>query len=121
MDALLNGGVITKVVVFGTLCCVVARIALAVDCFGCWSVRSAPRRERGLMLSETSEKREKTCILNGTLQLFFGSRCMERLIKYNSVRHYLQIGVIFCFKTNHIYLKNPPQYLGRCHSSAFIY
>ena len=28
-----------------------------------------------------SEKRAKFCILNGTLQLFFGSRCMEMLIK----------------------------------------
>ena len=72
VDALLKVGVIIKVLVFRTLCCVVARIALATDCC-CWSTRSAPRRERGWMLSETSEKRAKKRILNGTLQLFFGS------------------------------------------------
>ena len=60
-------GVIIKVVVFRTLCCVVARIALATDCC-CWSIRSARRRERGWMLSETSEKRAKKYILNGTLR-----------------------------------------------------
>ena len=36
-------------------------------------IRSAPRRERGWMLSETIEKRAKNCILNSTLQFFFGS------------------------------------------------
>ena len=51
-------GVIIKVVVCRTLSCVVARIALATDCC-CWSIRSACRRERGWMLSETSEKRAK--------------------------------------------------------------
>ena len=77
VDALLKVGGIIKVliVVFRTLRCVVARIALATDCCCCyWSIRSArQRRERGWMLSETSEKRAKLCILNGTLQLFFGS------------------------------------------------
>ena len=73
VDALLKVDVIVKLVVFRTLCCVVARIALATDCCCCWSIRSAPRRERGWMLSETSDKRAKKCILNGTLQLFFGS------------------------------------------------
>ena len=73
VDALLKVGVIIKAVVFPTLRCVVASIALATDCCRCWSIRSAPRRERGWMLSETSEKRAKICILNGTLQLFFGS------------------------------------------------
>ena len=58
VDALPKVGVIIKVVVFRTICCVVARIALATDCC-CWSIRSAPRRERGWMLSETSEKRTK--------------------------------------------------------------
>ena len=39
VDALLKVGVIIKVVVFRTLCCVVARIALATDCcFCCWSI-----------------------------------------------------------------------------------
>ena len=79
LDALLKVGVIIKVLVFRTLCYVVATIALATDC--CCSIRQAPRRERGWMLSETSEKRAKKCILNGTVQLFFGSSCMERLIK----------------------------------------
>ena len=71
-DALLKVGVIIKVVVFRTLRYVVARIALATDCCCCWSIHSATRRERGWMLSETSEKRAKKRILNGTLQLFFG-------------------------------------------------
>ena len=35
VDAILNVGVIIKVVVFRTLCCVVARIALATDCCCC--------------------------------------------------------------------------------------
>ena len=77
----LKAGVVFKVVVFRTLCCVVARIALPADCCCCWSICSAPRREPGWMLSETSEKRAKNCILNGTLQLFFGSWCMEMLTK----------------------------------------
>ena len=72
VDALLKVGVIIKVVVFRTLCCVVASIVLAIDCCCCRSIRSAPRRERGWMLSETSEKRANVCVLNGTLQLFFG-------------------------------------------------
>ena len=56
----LKGSVIIKEFVFRALCCVVARIALATDCCSCcWSIRSAPRRERGWMLSETSEKRAK--------------------------------------------------------------
>ena len=38
VDALLKLGVIVKVVVFRTLCCVVARIALATDCCCCWSI-----------------------------------------------------------------------------------
>ena len=95
LDALLKVGVNIKVLVFRTLCCVVARIALATDCCCCWSSRSAPRRERGWMLSETSEKRAKRYILSGTLQLFLGSWCMERLIKKNLARHYSQIGAIF--------------------------
>ena len=70
VDALLKVGVIIKVVVFRTLCFVAARIALATDCC-CWSIRSPPRRERGWMLSETSEKRAKFCILNGTLHTRF--------------------------------------------------
>ena len=65
VDALLKVGVIIKVVVFRTLCYVVARTALATDFCCCGSIRSAPRRERGWMLSETSEKRAKKCILNG--------------------------------------------------------
>ena len=74
VDALLKVGVNIKVVVFRTLCCVVARIALATDCcYCCRSLRSAPRRERGWMLSETTEKRANFCIMNGTLQLFVGS------------------------------------------------
>ena len=75
LDALLllKVGVIIKALVFRTLCCVVARIALATECCCCWSIRSAPRREREWMLSETSEKRAKKCILNGTIQLLFGS------------------------------------------------
>ena len=39
VDALLKVGAIIKVVVFRTLCCVVARIALATDCCCCWSIR----------------------------------------------------------------------------------
>ena len=35
-------------------------------------IRSAPRRERGWGLSETSEKCANFCMLNGTLQLLFG-------------------------------------------------
>ena len=72
-DALPKVGVIIKVVVFRTLCCVVARIALATDCCCFWSIRSSPRCERGWMLSGTSEKRARKCILNGTPQLFSGS------------------------------------------------
>ena len=45
VDALLKVGVIIKVVVFRTLCCVVARIALATECC-CWPIRSAPRLGR---------------------------------------------------------------------------
>ena len=72
VDALLKVGVIIKVVVFRTLRCVVARIALDTDCCCCCrSIRSAPQRERGWVLSETSEKRAK--FLNGTLRLFSGS------------------------------------------------
>ena len=68
VDAILKEGVIIKVEVFRTLRCVVARIALATDCcccccYCCWSIHSTPRRERGRMLSETSEKRAKFCIL----------------------------------------------------------
>ena len=50
---------------------------------GCyfWSIRSPPRRDRGWVLSEISEKRAKRCILSGTLHLFLGSWCMERLKK----------------------------------------
>ena len=59
LDALLKVGVIIKVLVFRMLCCVVARIALASDCRLCRSIRSASRRERGWMLSETSEKGAK--------------------------------------------------------------
>ena len=33
---------------------------------------------------------------------------MERLIKYNLARHYFQIGVIFCPKTNNICCKKNP-------------
>ena len=41
VDALLKVGVISKVVMLRTLCCVVARIvALATDCCSCWSVHS---------------------------------------------------------------------------------
>ena len=69
VDALLKKGVTIKVVVvFRALCCVVATIALATGCCCCWSIRSAPRRERGWILSVTIEKRAKKCILNGTLQ-----------------------------------------------------
>ena len=70
VDARLKVGVIIKVtvVVIRTLCCVVATIALPTDCCCCWSIRSAPRRKRKWMLSETSEKRAKVCILNDTLQ-----------------------------------------------------
>ena len=38
-----------------------------------WLIRSAPRRERGWGLSETSEKCSIFCLLNGTLQLLLGS------------------------------------------------
>ena len=38
--------VIIKVLVFRTLCCVVARIALATEFCCCWSIRSAPRRDK---------------------------------------------------------------------------
>ena len=38
VDAPLKVGVILKVVVFRTLCCVVARIALATACCCCWSI-----------------------------------------------------------------------------------
>ena len=42
VDALLKVGVILKVVVFRTICCVVARIALATECCCCccccWSI-----------------------------------------------------------------------------------
>ena len=58
VNAPLKVGVIIKVVVFRTLCCVVARIGLATDCC-CWSIRSAPRRERGWMLSETTRSAQK--------------------------------------------------------------
>ena len=45
VDALLKVGVIIKVVVFRTLCCVVARIALATDCcYCCWSVHRVRRQ-----------------------------------------------------------------------------
>ena len=87
LDALLKVGVIIKVLVFRTLRCVVARNALDTDCC-CWSIRSAPRRERGWMLSGTSEKRAKICTMSGTLLLFLGSWCMERLIKLNLARHF---------------------------------
>ena len=68
-------------------------------------IRSPPRRERGWGLSETSEKYTNFDILNGNLQLFFGSLCMERL---NLARHYFQIGVIFRPKTKSIYCKTNP-------------
>ena len=55
LDALLKVGVIVKLLVFRTLCCVVARIALDTDCC-CWSICSAPRRERGWMLRETETR-----------------------------------------------------------------
>ena len=121
VDALPKVGVIIKVAVFRTLCCVGARIALATGCCCCWSIRSAPRRERGWMLRETSEKRAKICILNGILQLLFGSWCMERLMKYNVARSYLQIMVIFVPKQIMFTAKTFPQFCGRYHSSAFIY
>ena len=39
VDALLKVDVTVKEVMFRTLCCVVARIALATDCCcGCWSI-----------------------------------------------------------------------------------
>ena len=45
VDALLNVGVIIKVVVFRTPCCVVARIALATACCCCcWSTHRVPLR-----------------------------------------------------------------------------
>ena len=45
VDALLKVGVIIKVVVFRTLCCVVARIALATDCCCCsWSIHRLRRQ-----------------------------------------------------------------------------
>ena len=77
VDALLEVGVIIKVVVFRTLCGVIARIALATDCCCCcWSTRPAPRPERGWMLSESSKKGAKKRVLNGTIQFFFGFWCM---------------------------------------------
>ena len=118
---MLKVGVVIKLVVFRTLCCVVARIALATDYCCCLSIRSAPRRrERRCVLSKTSEKRAKKCFLNGTLQLFFGSWCMERLIN-TTWQDCFQIGVIFCAKTNNnITIRKSPWYCGRYHS-AFIY
>ena len=69
-----------------------------------------------------SEKRAKFCILNGTLPLFFGSWCMERVIKKNLARYYLQTGIVFCARTNNeVPVKNSPWYWGRDHSSAFVY
>ena len=55
------------------------------------------------MLSETSEKRAKMCIMSGTLELFLGSSFMERLIRYNLARHHFQISVIICAKTDIIF------------------
>ena len=73
VDAPLTVRVIFKVVVFRTLRCVVARIALTTDCCCCWSMCSVHLLERGWMLSETGEERGKTCILNGTIELFSAS------------------------------------------------
>ena len=65
-----------------------------------------------------SEKRAKNCILNGNLQLFLYferySSVILRILTYgvvdkiNLARHYFQIGIIFCAKTNtKIAVKNP--------------
>ncbi len=111
-----------EVEVFRTLAFVVATIALAIntDCCCCWSIREAPKRVRAWMLSETSEKRAKECILNGTLKSFFACWCIE-VDKKNLARNCCQIGDIFCPKTNTVRLKTFPQYCGKCRSRAFIY
>ena len=45
VDALLKVGVIIKIVVFRTLCCMDARIALATDCcYCCWSIHRVRRQ-----------------------------------------------------------------------------
>ena len=57
-----------------------------------WTRMDAERDKR--------EARKNIYILKGTLQLFFGSWCTERLKKKNLARHYFQIGVIICPKTD---------------------
>ena len=71
-----------------------------------------------------SETRAKNCILNGTLQLFFGSWCMERLVKWNLARHYSKLASYFVPKQRIILrtVQKSPWYCGRDHSSsAFVY
>ena len=69
VDALLKVGVIIKVVVFRTLCCVVARIALATDCCCRWSIHRVRQqliddsitKYTGIFLKITPLVRQKLC------------------------------------------------------------
>ena len=70
-----------------------------------------------------SEKRAKLCFLNGRY-----SPVILRIVMYvevdkmNLPRHYFQIGIIFCAKTNNkITVKKSPWHCDRDHSSAFVY
>ena len=95
------------------------KIALATDCC-CWSIRSAPRGERGWMLSETSEKRKN---------LYFErySPVILRILMYGEVENATWQDVIsklaskFVPKLILFTVKKSPWYCGRDHSSAFIF
>ena len=102
LDALLKVGVIIKVIVFRTLCCVVARITLATDCCCCWSIRSAPRCGRWARQARTRKKMYFERYSPGILRLLiYGAVDKIKLGK----TLYFQIGVIICPKTINIYCK----------------